>query len=102
MREMSDGAREILCITGEVARSRGAQEILTKDLAIAAVIYRRLTQDRSLEYEPGPQETTSPEMLPFGATLTQCLGAATETPIHVFELLDLAAEENPDLADYLR
>lgn len=102
MRDMSDGAREILVITQELARSRGAHECSATDLTIAAVIYRRLVQERVADGEDGPQETTSPAQLPMGATLERCLTRHSSATLHVSELLDLATAENPDLSGYLR
>ncbi|MZD05398.1 hypothetical protein GTW43_09935 [Streptomyces sp. SID5785] len=101
MRKMSDGAHEILVITQEPARSRGAQECSTQDLAIAAVIYRRLTSERNPYMEGATQETTSPSMLPMGAALESCLLKKSELQVHVSELLDLAKVDNPTLAEYL-
>ncbi|MEU6847469.1 hypothetical protein ABZ930_36980 [Streptomyces sp. NPDC046716] len=99
---MSDGAREILVITQEIARSRGAQECSTQDLVIASIIYRRLPQDRNAHTEDGPQESTSPSMLPLGPELEAHLRSASTPVLHVSELLDLAADKNPALANYLR
>ncbi|MFE1950122.1 MULTISPECIES: hypothetical protein [Streptomyces] len=102
MRRMSDGAREILTVTQELARSRGARECSAQDLAIAAVICRRLTLERNEFAEGGAQETTSPGVLGVGAALERCLGDLGAGELHVGELVELALSENPGMADYLR
>ncbi|TGB05760.1 hypothetical protein E2651_24285 [Streptomyces sp. MZ04] len=98
---MSDGARDLLGIAQEVARGRGAQECSTRDLAIAAVVYRHMVADRDPDYEDGPQETTSPGMLVMGVSLHRCMASENSGTLHISELLGLAASENPDLSDYL-
>ncbi|MER5968193.1 hypothetical protein ABT112_00345 [Streptomyces sp. NPDC002055] len=102
MREMTDGAFELLSIAGEIARSRGAQQCSTKDLALAAVVYRRVLVERMIDIDAIEPDGRSPEMLPMAPPLEERLVSQDAETLDVGELIDLAALHNPDLADYLR
>lgn len=97
MREMSEDAREVLALAGEIARIRNAPECTSRDLAIAAVAYRLIAAERDPE---NSLPSLAPEMLPLGAPLERLLTHATGH-VSFSELRELAARENPDLAEYL-
>ncbi|WP_432094064.1 hypothetical protein [Streptomyces sp. bgisy100] len=102
MREMTDGAFELLSIAGEIARSRSAQQCSTKDLALAAVVYRRMLVERRIDIDGIEPDSGSPEMLPMAPLLEERLVGQVAATLDVGELIDLAAQHNPDLAEYLR
>ncbi|MFF3763856.1 hypothetical protein ACFYYR_07165 [Streptomyces sp. NPDC001922] len=102
MREMTDGAFELLSIAGQIARSRSAQQCSTTDLALAAVVYRRVLVERRIDIEDIEPDSGSPEMLPMAPPLEERLVGRDAETLDVGELIDLAARHNPDLADYLR
>ncbi|MBT2508104.1 hypothetical protein J7I98_19875 [Streptomyces sp. ISL-98] len=97
MREVSKDARELLALAGEIARIRSAPECTSRDLAIAAVAYRLIAAERDPE---NALPSLSPEMLPLGAPLERVL-TGTSGSVEFSELRELAARENPDLAEYL-
>ncbi|MEC4019849.1 hypothetical protein [Streptomyces sp. H27-D2] len=99
---MTDGALELLGIAGEIARTRGAQDCSTKDLALAAVVYRRVLLAREIDIDVVEPDNRSPEMLPMSPQLQQSVAGQRPDSLDVDELVALAAEHNPDLADYLR
>ncbi|WP_432095702.1 hypothetical protein [Streptomyces sp. bgisy100] len=74
----------------------------TKDLALAVVVYRRFLVDRELDRHEVEPDSRSPEMLPMAPPVEAHLTGQTAEALDVGELIDLAAQHNPDLADYLR
>lgn len=96
---MSEEARELLVVAGQVARSRNARELSSRDLALAVVVHRHLQADRDFDSDGSPP-SQSPEMLPMAASVARVLTGSPQNP-DVAELLGLAARENPDLAEYL-
>ncbi|WTW98295.1 hypothetical protein OG216_35365 [Streptomycetaceae bacterium NBC_01309] len=96
---MSEEARELLVVAGQVARSRNARELSSRDLALAVVVHRHLQADRDFDGAGSPP-SQSPEMLPMAASVARVLTGSPQNP-DVAELLGLAARENPDLAEYL-
>ncbi|MGW4031704.1 hypothetical protein ACWEFL_20745 [Streptomyces sp. NPDC004838] len=97
MRELPEEARELLALAAEVARIRDAPECTSRDLAIAAVAQRLIAKERDPE---GAPPGLSPEMLPFGPSLERLLTEPSGEPVSS-GLLEIAARENPDLAEYL-
>lgn len=97
MREMSQDARELLVLAGEVARIRDAPDCTSRDLAIAAVLCRLIAAERDPESVP---PSLSPEMLPWETSLERLM-TAMPGGVGFSELREFAARENPDLAEYL-
>ncbi|SCK58352.1 hypothetical protein YW7DRAFT_05540 [Streptomyces sp. AmelKG-E11A] len=97
MREMSQDARELLVLAGEVARIRNAPDCTSRDLAIAVILCRLIAAERDPE---SALPSLSPEMLPLGASLERIMTEVSEG-VEFSELRDFAAGENPDLAEYL-
>ncbi|MFZ3497484.1 hypothetical protein ACODT5_30380 [Streptomyces sp. 5.8] len=100
MRKYADGTSEVLGLAGDLARLRNGRECTTRDLALAVVVYQRFLKNREVHHVPEP--STSPDMLGFQPSLDERLTGDFEDLLTVAELTQLAAAENPDLADYLR
>ncbi|WP_165329646.1 hypothetical protein [Streptomyces mesophilus] len=93
MRKMSENARDLLMTASDLARLRDGAELSPRDLAMAVIVHRWERREEALP-------SLSPEQLHMADSVERVLTGA-RGPVDLAELVDLAAAENPDLAEYL-
>ncbi|WP_128381461.1 hypothetical protein [Streptomyces cavernae] len=100
MRDLTPDARTLFFLSQEVTRSRNGRVCTPRDVVFAYVLLKVATPELA-SGNLAAQASTSPDMVQMGPEITAVIALETPEPVQMAELLDVAAEGNPDLADYL-
>ncbi|MFC4467722.1 hypothetical protein ACFPH6_24870 [Streptomyces xiangluensis] len=100
MRDLTPDARTLFFLSQEVTRSRNGRVCTPRDVVFAHVLLKVATPELA-SGNLAARASTSPDMVQLGPELAAVITRETPEPVEMGELLEVAEEGNPDLADYL-